>query len=99
MVAMSTQDAITIAAQAPRTFASRWRRTARAIGIARIAGVGCRKCCGISCVPQIGAMPELWQCGETILTALEAGTVVDPLPPAIQAIPALASLYRSSVQP
>ena len=49
--------------------------------------------------PQIGAMPELWQCGETILTALEAGTVVDPLPPAIQAIPALASLYRSSVQP
>jgi hypothetical protein len=44
-------------------------------------------------------MPELWQCRETILTALEAGTVVDPLPPAIQAIPALASLYRSSVQP
>jgi pimeloyl-ACP methyl ester carboxylesterase len=26
--------------------------------------------------PQIGAMPELWQGSETILTALEAGTVV-----------------------
>jgi pimeloyl-ACP methyl ester carboxylesterase len=49
--------------------------------------------------PQIGAMPALWAGSETVLNALEASTVVDPLPPAIQAVPGLASLYRPSVQP
>jgi pimeloyl-ACP methyl ester carboxylesterase len=49
--------------------------------------------------PQIGSMPALWQDSESILASLDHGQVVDPLPPAIQAIPGLASLYRPSVQP
>lgn len=49
--------------------------------------------------PQIGNLPAVWQASETILTSLESGTTVDPLPPAIQSIPPLASLYRPSVQP
>jgi pimeloyl-ACP methyl ester carboxylesterase len=49
--------------------------------------------------PQIGALPEIWQGSETILASLEQGSLVDPLPPPIQAIPGLASLYRLSVQP
>jgi pimeloyl-ACP methyl ester carboxylesterase len=49
--------------------------------------------------PQIGSMPALWQDSESVMSALEQGKVVDPLPPSIQAIAGLASLYRPSVQP
>jgi len=49
--------------------------------------------------PQIGAIASLWQDSESILTSLDQGKVVDPLPASIQAIPGLASLYRPSVQP
>ena len=37
VVAIRPQDAMTMAAQAPRTCESRWRRTARAMGMARMA--------------------------------------------------------------
>jgi uncharacterized protein len=49
--------------------------------------------------PQIGSMPTLLEASETVLRSLESGTVVDPPPPAIQMIPALAALFRPSVQP
>jgi len=49
--------------------------------------------------PQIGSMAALWDGSEAVLTSLEQGTPVSPLPPAIAAVPALASLYRPSVQP
>ena len=49
--------------------------------------------------PQIGSMAELWQQNETILTSLEAGKTVDPLPAPFAAVPGLAALYRPSVQP
>jgi pimeloyl-ACP methyl ester carboxylesterase len=49
--------------------------------------------------PQIGSMAELWQQNEAILASLEAGKTVDPLPPALAAVPGLAALYRPSVQP
>jgi uncharacterized protein len=49
--------------------------------------------------PQVGAMPKIWEDSETILASLEAAKPVDPLPPALQAIPGLAALYRPSVQP
>jgi pimeloyl-ACP methyl ester carboxylesterase len=49
--------------------------------------------------PQIGSMPALWQDSESILTSLEQGKIVDPLPASIEAIPGLALLYRPSVQP
>jgi pimeloyl-ACP methyl ester carboxylesterase len=74
---------------------------ARADGFVSIAGVAHRASDVLrdQLRPQIGAMPALWAGSETILNALEASTVVDPLPPAIQAVPALALLYRPSVQP
>ena len=49
--------------------------------------------------PQIGSMAELWQQNETILTSLEAGKTVDPLPSPLATVPGLAALYRPSVQP
>ena len=49
--------------------------------------------------PQIGSLPSLWQDSESIMSSLEQGKTVDPLPASIQAVPALASLYRPSVQP
>jgi hypothetical protein len=49
--------------------------------------------------PQIGAMPALWEGTEAILSSLESGSLVSPLPAAIQAVPGLASLFRQSVQP
>lgn len=49
--------------------------------------------------PQLGSMPALWQASDAILTSLDQGTVVDPLPAAIQAIPGLVTLFRPSVQP
>ena len=49
--------------------------------------------------PQIGSMPALWEASKSILKALESGTVVDPPPTSIQAIPGLAALFRPSVQP
>src|SRR6185436_3547468 len=64
-------------------------------GIARPAGQVLRD----QLRPQIGAMAEVWQQNESILTSLEAGKTVDPLPSPFATIPALASLYRLSVQP
>ena len=49
--------------------------------------------------PQLATLPELQKSSESILAALEAGTVVDPLPQAVQSVPGLASLFRPSVQP
>lgn len=49
--------------------------------------------------PQIGAMPELWDGTEAVLSSLEAGKTVDTLPPAIAAVPGFAGLFRPSVQP
>ncbi len=49
--------------------------------------------------PQIGSMAALWDGSEAILASLEKGTPISPLPPAIAAVPPLASLYRPSVQP
>jgi pimeloyl-ACP methyl ester carboxylesterase len=49
--------------------------------------------------PQIGALPALWDGSETVLASLERGVVVDALPPAVQAVPAIAQMYRPSVQP
>jgi hypothetical protein len=49
--------------------------------------------------PQIGSMEALWQQNESILSSLEAGNPVDPLPSPLATIPGLASLYRPSVQP
>jgi len=49
--------------------------------------------------PQIGSAAELWQQNETILTSLEAGKSVDPLPSPLATVPGLAALYRPSVQP
>ena len=34
--------------------------------------------------PQIGSMPTLWEASESVLKALESGTMVDPLPPSLQ---------------
>ena len=44
-------------------------------------------------------MPALWEGSETILAMLDSGCWSVPLPLAIQSVPALASLYRPSVQP
>jgi pimeloyl-ACP methyl ester carboxylesterase len=49
--------------------------------------------------PQIGSVDALWQQNESILTSLEAGKPVDPLPSPLATVPGLASLYRLSVQP
>jgi pimeloyl-ACP methyl ester carboxylesterase len=64
-------------------------------GIARPAGQVLRD----QLRPQIGAMADLWQQNETILTSLEAGKLVDPLPTPFASVPGLAALYRPSVQP
>src|SRR5262245_17085181 len=74
---------------------------AKADGFVSIAGIARRASDVIrdQLRPQIGAMPELWQASESILTSLEAGKVLDPLPQAVQAIPGLMALYRPSVQP
>src|SRR5262249_57737174 len=49
--------------------------------------------------PQLSAMPALWEASQRIITALEAGTPVDPLPTEVQAVPPLMQLFRPSVQP
>jgi pimeloyl-ACP methyl ester carboxylesterase len=74
---------------------------AHADGFVSIAGVASRASDVLrnQLRPQIGAMPELWQASDSILVALEKGSLVDPLPPAIQGIPGLANLFRPSVQP
>ncbi|HEX5215985.1 MAG TPA: alpha/beta fold hydrolase, partial [Vicinamibacterales bacterium] len=64
-------------------------------GIARPAGQILRD----QLRPQIGSMAELWQQNETILSSLEAGKTVDPLPSPFATVPGLAALYRPSVQP
>jgi pimeloyl-ACP methyl ester carboxylesterase len=48
---------------------------------------------------QLTGMPVLLDATETVIKSLEAGTVVDPLPLPIPAVPPLASLFRPSVQP
>jgi pimeloyl-ACP methyl ester carboxylesterase len=76
-------------------------RKAQADGFVSIAGVAHRASDVLrdQLRPQIGALPALWDGNETILAALERGVVVDALPPAVQAVPAIAQLYRPSVQP
>jgi pimeloyl-ACP methyl ester carboxylesterase len=49
--------------------------------------------------PQLAVAPPLWENSQLILTSLEGGKIVDPLPDNIAAIPGLASLFRLSVQP
>jgi len=49
--------------------------------------------------PQIGSMDAMWQQNDSILSSLEAGKTVDPLPSPLATVPGLASLYRPSVQP
>ena len=74
---------------------------AKADGFVSIAGVAHRASDVLrdQLRPQIGAMPALWGGSEAVLAALESGKTMAPLPPAIQAVPALAQLYRPSVQP
>src|SRR5262249_14814249 len=76
-------------------------RKAQADGFVSIAGVAHRASDVLrdQMRPQIGALPALWDGNETMLSSLEHGVVVDALPPAIQAVPAIAQLYRPSVQP
>ena len=76
-------------------------RKAKADGFVSIAGVAHRASDVLrdQLRPQIGALPALWDGNETILASLERGVVVDALPPAIQAVPAIAQLYRPSIQP
>jgi hypothetical protein len=76
-------------------------RKAQADGFVSIAGVAHRasEVLRDQLRPQIGALPALWDGNETILASLERGVVVDALPPAVQAVPAIAQLYRPSVQP
>ena len=49
--------------------------------------------------PQLEKLPALLKDSEAVLTSLEAGTVVDPLPPSVQAVPGLLAVFRPSVQP
>jgi hypothetical protein len=76
-------------------------RKAQADGFVSIAGVAHRASDVLrdQLRPQIGALPALWDGSETVLASLERGVVLDALPPAIQAVPAIAQLYRPSVQP
>jgi uncharacterized protein len=76
-------------------------RKAKADGFVSIAGPARRASDTIrdQLRPQLATMPELLKSSESILASLEAGTVVDPLPQAIQSIPGLLSLFRPSVQP
>ncbi|HEX5108734.1 MAG TPA: alpha/beta fold hydrolase [Vicinamibacterales bacterium] len=76
-------------------------RKAKAEGFVSIAGPARRASDTIrdQLRPQLATLPELQKSSESILAALEAGTVVDPLPQAVQSVPGLASLFRPSVQP
>ena len=76
-------------------------KKARADALVSIAGVAHRasEVMRDQLRPQIGAMAALWAGSESILASLEQGTPVPTLPPAIAAVPPLASLYRPSVQP
>jgi len=76
-------------------------RKAKADGFVSIAGVAHRasEVLRDQLRPQIGALPALWDGNETILASLERGVAVEVLPPAIQAVPAIAQLYRPTVQP
>jgi pimeloyl-ACP methyl ester carboxylesterase len=49
--------------------------------------------------PQLAPLPALLEGSEAVLASLEAGRVMDPLPQALQQVPALSSLYRPGVQP
>jgi fermentation-respiration switch protein FrsA (DUF1100 family) len=44
-------------------------------------------------------MPALWQATDGALKSLEAGKAIEPLPQPIQSVPAVAQLFRPSVQP
>jgi hypothetical protein len=76
-------------------------RQAKADAFVSIAGVA-QGAAGIlrdQLRPQIGSIPALWEGSDAVLSSLEAGKTVDPLPAAIAAVPGLASLFRPSVQP
>ena len=49
--------------------------------------------------PQIGSVPALWDANEKVLTTLQGGQTVDPLPAPLPLVSGLAALYRASVQP
>jgi len=76
-------------------------KKSRADGFVSIAGIARRASDVIrdQLRPQIGSMAPLWDGSESILASLEQGTPVPTLPPAIAAVPPLASLFRPSVQP
>jgi alpha-beta hydrolase superfamily lysophospholipase len=76
-------------------------RKAKADGFVSIAGPARRASDTIrdQLRPQLAKLPELQKNSESILTSLEAGNVVDPLPQAIQSVPGLVSIFRPSVQP
>jgi hypothetical protein len=64
-------------------------------GVARPAGAVIRD----QLKPQLAAMPPVWAGSESILSSLEAGKTVDPLPQAVAGLPPLLGLFRPSVQP
>jgi pimeloyl-ACP methyl ester carboxylesterase len=72
-------------------------RAARADGFVSIAGPGQRASdlLRAQLTPQLAALPELAAASEAVLASLEAGETTTALP----ALPALAQLFRPSVQP
>jgi pimeloyl-ACP methyl ester carboxylesterase len=76
-------------------------RKAKADAFVSLAGVGGRASDTIreQLRPQLATLPALLKDCEGVLASLEAGKVVDPLPPSIQSVPGLLSLFRPSVQP
>jgi pimeloyl-ACP methyl ester carboxylesterase len=76
-------------------------REARADGFVSIAGVA-RRASDIlrtQLEPQLKPLPALAAANESIIKSLEAGQTTIPLPPLLAGVPAIASLWRPSVQP
>lgn len=76
-------------------------RQARADGFVSISGVARRASDVLrwQMEPQLKALPALAAANESIIKALEAGQTTIPLPQLVAGVPALASLWRPSVQP
>lgn len=76
-------------------------RDARADGFVSISGIASRlsDVMRAQLKPQLAALPALAEANESIIKSLEAGNIVSPLPPLVAGVPALASLWRASVQP
>lgn len=76
-------------------------RQARTDGFVSISGVGFRASdlLRTQLKPQLAALPALAAENESIIKSLEAGHTVTPLPSLVASVPALASLWRPSVQP